>query len=88
MNVRPHLSLRWKQQLMVSLFSLFLLFSVSPILPLLVSLVPPLTALITRGLQAASDGPWLHRCQAVPPLLGSRRARVGARTQALKATTS
>ena len=75
-----------KQQLMVSLVLRLYL----PILPLPLSLFLPLTALITRGPQATSDGPWLYCCHSVPPTLSScgASARVGARTQPLQATTS
>lgn len=59
-------------------------------LPFFLSLCLPLTALIPRGPQATSDGPWLYCCHSVPPTLSScgASARAGARTQPLQATTS
>lgn len=59
-------------------------------LPFFNSLFLHLTALITRGPQATSHGPWLYCCHRVPPSLssGGASARAGARTQPLQATTS
>lgn len=100
MNVRPHLSvLFFKQQLMISLalplppslpssLSLSISHSSSPLCPLFFL---PLTALITRGPRAPSDGPWLHRCHSVPLPLSTRVApqpELAQRTQPLQATTS
>lgn len=63
---------------------------ISPILPLPLFLFLPLTALITRGPQATSDGPWLYCRHSIHPPSLSRgaSARAGARTQPLQATTS
>lgn len=48
--------------------------SLPPILPLPLSLFLLRTALITRGPQATSGGPWLYCCHSVPPTLTARVA--------------
>lgn len=87
MNVRPHLSPRLKQQLMVS-FVRFLPLSLS--LPFFLSPRPPpfclslLTSQGGHGQLAMGRG----RAAVVPSLPFAASAGVGARTQPLRATTS